>query len=57
MPFLLVGGGWHFRTGRSITYAGASHGDLLVSILNAMGVPATTFGHPDFSTGPLSGLT
>jgi hypothetical protein len=30
---------------------------LLVSMLNAMDVPATTFGNPDFCTGPLSGLT
>lgn len=57
MPFLVAGGGWHFRTGRALTYASASHANLLVSVLNAMGVPATTFGHPDFCTGPLSGLT
>lgn len=42
MPFLMAGGGWHFRTGRYIRYQNASHNDLLVSVLNAMGVPATT---------------
>jgi len=57
MPFLIAGGGWHFRTGRALTYSGASHNNLLVSILNAMGVPATTFGQPEFCTGALSGLT
>lgn len=56
IPFLMAGGSWHFRTGRHVQYNGASHGDLLVSVLNAMGVPATSFGLPQFSTGPLSGL-
>jgi hypothetical protein len=57
MPFLMVGGGWHFQTGRYIECpAGTSHGNLLVSILNAMGVEATTFGVPEFATGPLAGL-
>jgi hypothetical protein len=56
MPFLLAGGGWHFRTGRYITYQGAPHNNLLVSVLNAMGLPDTTFGQTDLCTGPLSGL-
>lgn len=56
MPFLLVGGGWHFETGRYLDAAGASHTDLLVTILNAMGVEVTTFGLPDKSTGPLAVL-
>lgn len=56
MPFLLVGGGWHFETGRFLDAAGASHTDLLVTILNAMGVPVTTFGLPDKCTGPLAVL-
>ena len=56
MPFLLAGGGWHFRTGRSVQYAAASHNDLLVSVLNAMGVPATTFGQADMCHGPLANL-
>jgi hypothetical protein len=57
IPFLVAGGGWHFRTGRHLTYTNASHVDLLVSVLNAMGVPGSTFGLPEFCTGPLSGLT
>lgn len=56
MPFLLAGGGWHFVTGRTLTLSSASHSNLLVSVLNAMGVPATTFGLPEFCTGPLAGL-
>jgi len=56
MPFLVAGGGWAFRTGRYVQYEGNSHADLLVSLLNAMGVPDTTFGDADYCTGPLSGL-
>jgi hypothetical protein len=57
MPFLVVGGGWHFETGRYIECpAGTSHGNLLVSLLNAMGVETTSFGVPKWSTGPLSQL-
>jgi hypothetical protein len=56
MPFLVAGGGWAFRTGRYLQYQGDSHGQLLVSLLNAMGVPDATFGNAEFSAGPLSGL-
>ena len=56
MPLLMAGGGWAFRTGRYVQYQKASHADLLVSILNAMGVEQTTFGNPETCTGPLSGL-
>ena len=56
MPFVVAGGGWAFRTGRYVQYMGNSHGDLLVSLLNAMGVPDQTFGDARFVTGPLPGL-
>lgn len=56
MPFVVAGGGWAFRTGRYLTYDGNSHADLLVSLLNAMGVNETTFGDPQHCTGPLPGL-
>lgn len=56
LPFLMVGGRWHFRTGRYVQYQGASHNDLLISVLHAMGVPATTFGRAELCSGPLSGL-
>jgi hypothetical protein len=58
MPFVLAGsGGGALRTGRYLSYPGASHNDLLVSVLNAFGIPDQTFGHPDFCTGPLPNLT
>lgn len=56
MPLFMAGGGWAFRTGRYVQYDKASHADLLVSILNAMGVEQTVFGSPETCTGPLSGL-
>jgi hypothetical protein len=59
MPFLIAGGDWYFRTGRYVQYTDTtknSHGDLLVTLLNAMDVPDTSFGDPRYSTGPLSGL-
>jgi hypothetical protein len=56
MPFLVAGGGWAFRTGRYLKYTGASHADLLISLLNAMGVEQTVFGTPETCTGPLPGL-
>ncbi|HEV8246250.1 MAG TPA: DUF1552 domain-containing protein [Polyangiaceae bacterium] len=57
MPFLVLGGGWYFRTGRYLDFGGASHNGLLVSLLNALGVDTETFGKAGYCTGPLSGLT
>jgi hypothetical protein len=61
MPFLVVGGGWHFETGRYVDCAAstgsASHLDLLVTLQNAMGLEAATFGRPEYCTGPLKALT
>jgi hypothetical protein len=57
MPFLLLGGGWHFTTGRYLQLTDEAHGNLLVSLLNAMGVETNTFGVADLCTGPLSALT
>lgn len=58
MPFLLAGScHGYFRTGRFVQYTGKSHNDLLVSLMNAMGVPGNSFGDPAYCTGPLPGLT
>ena len=57
MPYVLAGGaGGALKMGRHLAYAGDHHNNLLVSILNAMGVPDTTFGNPAYCTGPLPGL-
>jgi uncharacterized protein DUF1552 len=57
--YVLAGGaGGALRTGRVLNYEGQGvpHNNLLVSILNAMGVPDTKFGKPEWCTGPLTGL-
>ena len=35
---------------------GVPHNNLLVSLVNAMGIPITTYGNPACCTGPLTGL-
>jgi hypothetical protein len=69
MPWVLIGGGWHFKTGRNLQLPAdygfppvpvSKFGDLLVAIANAMGSPITTFGNPawcDGPGGPLSALS
>jgi hypothetical protein len=57
MGYVLAGrAGGALRTGRFVNFAGRPHNDLLVSILNMMDVPATTFGNPKNCMGPLAGL-
>ncbi|MBL8952984.1 MAG: DUF1552 domain-containing protein [Myxococcaceae bacterium] len=57
-PFFTVGGaGGAIRTNRYLSFQpGVPHNNLLVALMNAMGVQATTFGDPAFCTGPLGGL-
>jgi hypothetical protein len=59
IPFVLLGSaGGHFRTGRFLELGGQPNNRLLVSLLQALQVEATTFGHPDFgAAGALPGLT
>ncbi len=61
MPFLLAGGGGGMRGGRWLRFTDKtqnrnSHNNLLVSILNLFGDLRTTFGTPEFCTGPLSNI-
>ncbi len=49
-----AGGNW--STGRSIDGLGASHNQVLVSILQAMGLPDNSYGDPTLGSGPLAGL-
>jgi Protein of unknown function (DUF1552) len=59
VPFMLLGSaGGALRTGRYLEFGSQPHNRLLVSLLQAMGVEASSFGHPDFgSGGALPGLT
>lgn len=57
MPFILAGkASGQLQTGRWLSVNSQPHNNLLVSVLNMFGIPDQTFGHPDFCTGPLSGL-
>jgi hypothetical protein len=58
-PYVLAGnGGGPLVTGRYLSYEGQglAHNNLLLSILNAMDIPDTTFGQAGWCTGPLSGF-
>ena len=57
-PYVLAGSaGGTLKTGRLLKYVGdVPHNNLLVSLLNIMGLPDTTFGRPEWCTGPLSGV-
>jgi hypothetical protein len=57
IPYVLVGGaGGAIPGGRYLQYNN-NHGDLMVSVLHAMGLPdEKSFGDPKFCTGPLPGL-
>ena len=58
IPFVLVGGGWGFKMGRSIKYPKLAHNRLLLSLAHAMGHRIDRFGNPDFcGDGPLPSLT
>lgn len=52
MPFVLAGGGGGFEMGRSLRFDGASHCDLLTSILAGFGIDER-FGDSRYVTGPL----
>ena len=57
IPFVMVGGGLGFKTGRSLNFGNQAHNRLLLSISEAMGHPEKTFGNPDYcGDGPLTGL-
>lgn len=55
---LVMAGSCHgfFRTGRFLQFGDEPHNNLLVSLANAMDVNITTFGDPDFCTGPIAAL-
>jgi hypothetical protein len=55
MPVILAGrAGGAFRTGRHLRAQGKRCGDVLLSILQAFGIPRGDFG--PLAQGPLSGL-
>lgn len=58
IPFVLVGGGLGFKTGRSLKYGRVAHNRLLLSLAHGFGHRIPRFGNPDFcGDGPLTNLT
>lgn len=55
VPWVLAGGKY-FKNGRSLSFGGAPHQKLLVSICQAMGLDNQSFGDATKGTGPLDGL-
>ncbi|MEM9074997.1 MAG: DUF1552 domain-containing protein, partial [Myxococcota bacterium] len=57
LPWILAGGGGgFFDVGRFVDLGGKPHGELFVSLMQMMGMSATTFGDPDFCSGPIDAL-
>jgi hypothetical protein len=57
MPYVIAGDlGGTFRTGRYVDAGERFHNDLLVTLMNGMGVDGSAFGDPDLCTGPISEL-
>ena len=55
IPFVLVGGGLGFKTGRSLKYPKVAHNRLLMALAHGFGHRITSFGSPNFcGDGPLS---
>jgi hypothetical protein len=58
IPFVLVGGGLDFKTGRSLKYNRVPHNRLLLALAHGFGHHLKTFGNPSFcEAGPLTGLS
>jgi hypothetical protein len=58
IPWVLVGGGLGFTTGRALEFPDVPHNRFLLSLAHAFGVTGLErFGNPDFcADGPLTGL-
>lgn len=58
IPFVLVGGGSDFNTGRALKFNKVPHHRLLLALAHSFGHELKTFGNPSFcDDGPLTGLT
>ncbi|MDA0586441.1 MAG: DUF1552 domain-containing protein [Planctomycetota bacterium] len=51
IPFVMVGGGLGWRTGRALDFKNVAHNRLLMSFCESMGHPVESFGNPDHSRG------
>jgi hypothetical protein len=54
IPFVLIGGGLNFKTGRRMRFNGQPHNRLLLSFAHAFGHRLKSFGNPNYcGDGPL----
>ena len=57
IPFVLVGGGLDYKTGRALKYDKVPHNRLLMALAHGFGHTVKAFGNPTYCTaGPLTGL-
>ncbi len=54
IAFIAGKAGGLIRSGRNLDARGAAHSNLLLSIMNTMGLPNTNVGDPKFCSGPLN---
>jgi hypothetical protein len=57
IPFVLVGGGLDFRTGRCLKYKREAHNRLLMALAHGFGHHVKTFGNPNHCGAGALGLT
>jgi hypothetical protein len=58
IPFVAVGGGLGWKTGRALKFKNVAHNRLLISLAHAFGHRLETFGNPQLSAGgPLTELS
>jgi hypothetical protein len=57
IPFVVIGGGLGFKTGRSLNFKGVPHNRLLMELAHGFGHHIPTFGHKDFCGSGLLGLS
>lgn len=57
--YVIAGGAGYFRMGRTLKFNykdTVRHNNMLLSLVNSMGIEDTTFGKADWCTGPLPGM-
>ncbi len=57
IPFVLLGGGLGFKTGRALQFEGQAHNRLWLALAHAMGHHIDTFGNKELSAGGALALT
>jgi hypothetical protein len=57
IPFLLAGGGFGFKMGRSLSCSNSPHNRFLLNLAHSVGHPLKTFGNPKLCEGGPLNLT